>query len=139
MRDLFTKDLGWKLFSLFLAAAIWFTVKHILHEAAVPPPDAGASLVTFDNLPITIVSASADVHDFRVAPLAVKVTVTGSAETMKTLAVGQIHAVVNLTGASLIRDLRLPVEISGPTNVAIVSIDPPRVLVIIPPAPEKKP
>ena len=139
MRDPFTKDLAWKLFSLFLAAAIWFTVNRILHEVAVPQTDPTASLVTFDNLPVTIVSAAADVHDFRVAPLSVKVTVTVTAESMKLLEVGQIHAVVNLTGASLIRDLRLPVEISAPTNVAIVSIDPPKVLVIIPPAPEKKP
>jgi YbbR-like protein len=138
MRDLFFKDLGWKLFSLFLAAAIWFTVHRILHEAAIPQPDTSASAVTYDNLPIAIVSASADVRDFRVVPLAVKVTVTGTAESIKTLQASQVHAVVNLTGASLGRDPHLPVEISAPTNVAIVSITPPRVLVILPPAPPKK-
>jgi hypothetical protein len=139
MRDLFFKDLGWKLFSLLLAAAIWFTVNRILHEASAPPPDVNASPITFDNLPIAIVSAAADVRDFRVAPMAVKVTVIVTAETMKTLQVGQIHAVVNLTGADLARDQHLPVEISAPTNVTITSIYPARVLVLAPPAPEKKP
>jgi YbbR domain-containing protein len=139
MRDLFTRDLGWKLFSLFLAAAIWFTVNRILHEASLPPPDLNTSAQTYDNLPITVVSAAADVHDFRVTPLVVKVTVTGAAETLKTIQADEIHAIVNLTGADLGREEHLPVEIYAPTNVTVTGIDPARVLVIMPPAPGKKP
>src|ERR1019366_5515749 len=105
----------------FLAAAIWFTVNRILHETSVPQPDRTASTLTYDNLPIAIVSAAADVRNFRVTPLAVKVTVTGPAESMRTLQVGQIHAVVNLTGTALDRDQHLPVEISAPTNVTVIS------------------
>jgi hypothetical protein len=139
MRDLFIKDLGWKLFSLFLAVAIWFTVNRILHEATLPAADANASALTYENLPIAIVSAAADVHDYRIAPMAVRVTVTGAAESLKTLEAGQIHAVVNLTGADLVHEAHMPVEISAPTNVTITSIEPARVLVIIPPEPGKKP
>ena len=138
MRDLFTKDLGWKLFSLFLAAAIWFTVNRILHEASAAPPDANTSTQAYDNLPITVVSAAADVHDFHVAPLVVNVTVTGAAANLKLLQPGQIHAIVNLAGADFGRDEYLPVEIYAPTNVTITSIDPARVRVLIPPTPRKK-
>ena len=138
MRDLFTKDLGWKLFSLFLAAAIWFTVNRILHESAAPAPDTSVKTITYDNLSVTVVAATADVRTYRVAPVTVKVTVTGPAAAMKTLQAGELHATVNVTGASLAHGLILPVEISLPPKVSITSIEPDRVLVTPPAQPEKK-
>jgi YbbR domain-containing protein len=139
MRDLFTKDLGWKLFSLFLAAAIWLTVNRILHEAYVPPTTSSGSPVTYGNLPVTVVSALADVRAFHIAPMTVKVTVTGPASVMNTLQADQLHATVNVSGASLLRGQLLPVEISTPPNVAVASIEPDKVLVIVPIVPDKKP
>jgi len=139
MRDLFTKDIGWKLFSLFLAAAIWFTVNRILNETRVSALDVGAPTVTYDNLTVTPLSAVADVREFHIAPTAVKVTVTGPAQVMKTLQADQLHASVNIAGASLTHGLLLPVEISLPSQVAVVSIEPDKVFVIVPVAPETKP
>jgi len=139
MRDLFIKDIGWKLFSLLLAAAIWFTVHRILNETNGATPEAGSPTVHYDNLPITVVSAMADVRDFHIAPNTVKVVVTGPASVMSKLQADQLHATVNLTGGSLLRGQLLPVEISTPPGVAVVSTDPDRVLVIIPVPTEKKP
>ena len=138
MRDLLTKDFGWKLFSLILAAAIWFTVNGILHESAAPLPDASSKTITYDNLSVIVVAATADVHAYRVTPATIKVTVTGPATAMKTLQAGELHATVNVTGASLAHGLILPVEISLPPKVSITSIEPDRVLVSPPAQPEKK-
>ncbi len=139
MRDLFTKDLGWKLFSLFLAAAIWFTVNRILHETSQPVTSTYGNPVTYGNLPVSVLSAAADVRAFHVLPATVKVTVTGPQAVMSTLQANDLHVTVNVPGASLLSGQFLPVEISTPPNVAVASIEPDKVLVIIPPVPEKKP
>ena len=139
MRDWVTTDLGWKLFSLFLAVAIWLTVHKIYEEPGAASGLVGGNTVTFGNLPVLVVSAASDVRDFRVAPLTVKVTVSGSAEDMARLQADQVHAVVNLTDIGPERDLHLPVEVSAPPGVTLVSVDPPKVGVIVPPTPDKKP
>ena len=103
MRDLFIKDWGWKLLSVILAAGIWLTVHKIIDPKNTDAAAAGSTF-TYDNLPVTVVSAAADVHDCRVIPAAVKVTVSGPAGVMNTLKIGDVHAVVeyaetNQTGA----------------------------------------
>jgi len=138
MRDLFIKDWGWKLLSVILAADIWWTVHKIVDPTNTDASAAGRTF-TYDNLPVTVVSAVADVHDFRVNPAAVKVTVSGPAGVMKNLKLGDVHAVVEFADTNLTHNLPLPVQIFAPANVTITSVDPPRALVIVPPAPEKKP
>ena len=97
MRDLFLKDLGWKIFSLLLAAA------HLADgppdSAGVPEPETtgGASSLTYGNLPVLIVAAASDVHLYRVAPSAVSVTVRGSPDAIAVLQANQIRATVDLT------------------------------------------
>jgi YbbR domain-containing protein len=139
MRDWLTKDFWWKFFSVVLAVTIWLTVHKIYEEPRPAGVAANGSTFTYNNLPVRVLSASADVHDFRVAPASVKVTISGPAESMNTLQIGHVHAVVDLTDTNLARDLRRPVEISAPTNVTVTGVDPPNVLVILPPAPDKKP
>jgi len=136
MRDWFIKDLGWKLFSAFLALAIWLTVHKILDESApspvVPPLPPGPVAMTFTNLPVLIVSAAADVREFHVTPGAVTVTVSGQPEIMAALRAGQVHALVDLTDLEAARDLRRRVDISMPTGVTLLNVEPAEVNVVIP-------
>jgi YbbR domain-containing protein len=139
MRDWFTNDFGWKLFSLFLAVAIWLTVHKIYEEPGATSGLVSGNTVTFRNLPVLVVSAASDVRDFRVAPATVAVKVSGSPEVMADLQANQIHAVVDLTDVQSARDLRRRVDVSTPPGVTLVSVDPPKVGVIVPPPPDKKP
>jgi len=138
IRDWVTTDFGWKLFSLFLAVAIWLTVHKIYEEPVTSSEPVAEHTVTFGNLPVLVVSAASDVRDFRVAPATVAVKVSGSPEVMADLEANQIHVTVDLTDIQSAHDLRRRVDVSTPTGVTLVSVDPPKVGVIVPPMPENK-
>jgi YbbR domain-containing protein len=127
MRDSFTKDIGWKIFSVILALVIWLTVHKIYEEPGAAT--ARTRDIIYGDLPVLVVSEVADVHDFRVSPATVSVTVSGSPEAMSTLQANEIRATVDLTAG---KELRRKVEISTPPNVTLVSVEPSRVSVILP-------
>jgi len=139
MRNWFTTDLGWKLFSVLLAMGIWMVVHKILGgtESAAALV-GGEKQVTYDHLPVLVVSRAADVRLFRVVPNSVSATVSGTSVTLSGLQSNQIHAVVDLTGIESARDLSRPVDVSLPAGVRLVNLDPSKVNVIVPP-PAKKP
>ena len=137
MRDWMTKDFGWKLFSLFLAVAIWLTVHKIYEEPGVASGLVTGNTVTFGNLPVLIVSTAKDVRDFRVAPLTVKVTVTGSEDDMAKLQANQVRATVDLTDIESASDLHRVVDVSTPPGVTLINVDPPKVMVFPPPNDKK--
>jgi YbbR domain-containing protein len=141
LRDWFIKDLGWKLFSLILAVAIWLTVHKILEESVPqtiePPLPPSPITMTFTNLPVLIVSAAADVREFHVTPSAVTVSVSGRPEIMTALLATQVHALVDLTDIETARDLHRRVDISMPAGVALVNVNPAEVNVVIPPQRKK--
>ena len=135
MRELFTKDWGWKWFSLLLAVAIWLTVHRILREAAIPEEQLGGSKVTYSNLPVLVVAAAADVHLYRVTPETVRVTVTGSAEAIADLKANQIRATVDLTdlmGIESPANLQRNVDVSVPAGITVLNVQPKSVGAILP-------
>lgn len=136
MRDLFIKDWGWKLFSLILAAGIWVTVHKIIEPKNNPATSTG-SILTYGNLPVFVVATAADVHLYRVEPNTVSVTVSGSPDAIAALQVNQIRATVDLTDietAKDLKDLKRQVEVSAPSGITLVRVEPQKVGVIIPPS-----
>jgi hypothetical protein len=134
MRNWLVEDFGWKIFSLVLAVGIWLTVHRLVLEAGTPASRAEGSPVTYDNLPVSIVAANADVRDFRLVRPTVKVTVSGSPEVMGDLKANQIHATIDLSdGRGSSPNLRRRVEVSTPPGVALVSVVPQEIGIIEPP------
>jgi YbbR domain-containing protein len=134
MRDWIAKDFGWKMFSVFLALVVWLTVHKIYEEPGAATSQAREN--TYGDLPVLVVSEASDVHDFRVVPATVSVTVSGPPDAMAVLQADQIRATVDMTAG---KELRRKVEVSTPPNVTLVSVDPPRVSVITPPVKNKTP
>jgi YbbR domain-containing protein len=131
IRDLLLKDWAWKLFSLFLATAIWLTVHRILEPEAVSLVGRTSTL-TYNNLTVNPVSSTADVRSYRVVPSSVRVTVSGPPEVMNQLQASQVQAEVNLTGAF---GKTAQVDIITPPNVTLMAVEPPIVAIIAPSKP----
>src|SRR3974390_1728797 len=103
-REWITKDLTWKLFSLILAFGLWITIHNLREtpEAAVTP-FATVSTITFTNVPVLAVSASADVHSAQIVPDLIAVKVSGPSDAIAILQLNKVHATVNLTGIDSVR------------------------------------
>jgi YbbR domain-containing protein len=133
MRDWFTKDFGWKIFSVILAVIIWLTVHKIYEEPGKSAAPSSGGTVTYGNLPVLLVSTAADVSDYRLAQPTVSVTVSGSPDAIAVLQANQIRATLDLSGIQTNQDLKRPVEVSVPPRITLISVDPPKVGVIVPP------
>jgi YbbR domain-containing protein len=133
MRDWFIRDFGWKLLSLLLALAIWLTVSRIRSESETSSPISISESLMFTNVPVLIVSSAADVRDFHVKPSEVTVTVRGSPEEIASLQASQVRAFVDLTGLASAPKLRRHVDVSMPSGIALVRVEPLDVDVVVPP------
>ncbi|MGA3283105.1 MAG: CdaR family protein [Verrucomicrobiota bacterium] len=132
LRDWFIKDLGWKLFSVVLAVAIWLTVNKILGESGNFAEPLAGDMLTYDDLPVQVVSEASDVRNFHVMPATVAVTVSGPPAVMAVLQANQIRAVVDLTGIESGKEMRRHVDVSTPPGVTLMSVKPSNVDVIVP-------
>ena len=83
-----------------------------------------------------IVATAADVHLYRVAPDTVSVTVSGPPEVIGMLQANQIRATVDLTDIEPAKDLKRRVDVSVPSGITLVSVEPDKVGVIMPPQTE---
>ena len=131
IRDYLLKDWAWKLFSLFLAAAIWLTVHRILEPETISLAGQTSTL-TFETLSVQPVSSTSDVRFYRVTPPVVRVTVSGPPEVINQLQQSQVQAEVNLTSDS---GGTAPVAVVTPPNVTLISVEPPTVSIIAPTKP----
>ena len=134
LRDIVTKEPGWKLFSVALAVGIWLTVHTISEDAAKHVnPLSGLATQTFQTVPVLVVSAASDVREFKVRPTTVQITISGRPEAVAALDPRQIHVFVDLTGIQAAQDLKKRVDVSTPPGITFVSAQPPEVDVMVPP------
>jgi len=134
LREIITRDLGWKLLSLALAVAIWVTVKPLSHSPAKPAnPLPSVGMRTFTNLPVLLVSAATEVRTVNIEPDSVTVMVSGRPEMISAMTGQEIRVIVDLTGIESARGLRKRVDVSVPPGVALISAEPPQVNVTVVP------
>jgi len=120
MRDLLFKDFGWKLFSLLLAAFIWYTVEKIVEEpkaAVISPANVQAQ---FYEVPVLVVAAvGADRAPSQVNSNTVSVTVSGPPAVMNILQPNH-----KSRGASR------RVDVSVPWGVTVIDVEPAQLTIV---------
>jgi YbbR domain-containing protein len=135
-RRLFFHDFWLKLFSLVLAVLIWLTVSFAIQRGggATQPPVLGLNFKQrpFVGLPVVLLSSAIDVHEIRVEPKTVDVTVQGDARTIDRLQPSDNRVLVDLTGIEAARDLRKRIDVSTPPGVSHVRVIPSEVQITIP-------
>src|SRR5690349_2122276 len=132
LRDIVTKDVGWKLLSVVLAVVIWLTVHAISKERGPDQALGPWENHTFTNLPVLVVSAAADVREFKVKPENIDVTVRGRPEVISALVAKEIEVRVDLTDVESARNLRKRAIISVPPGIILVRANPAEVDVVVP-------
>jgi len=133
LRDLIFHDFLLKVFSLALAVLIWFTVTEVQKEASpLPRLSLNSEVRTFSNLPVVVMSAAEDVRSFKVYPSEVEVTVQGDGRILKNLLSKDIRVIVDLTGVESSGGLRKRIEVSTPSGVTHVRVEPQEVEVRFP-------
>ena len=130
MRDLITKDFGWKLASVVLAVGIWVTV--FKYNGGAFEPATAIVENTYGDLPVAVFSKTGDPRAYQVAPQKVSVTVSGSGSVMNDLQGNQIQPFIDVTGKESAGSLRATVNVSLPKGVTLVDIDPSWVGVVSP-------
>ena len=136
MREIFFKDVGWKLFSLLLAAFIWLTVHKILVEPQAATASPSSRSVTFGGQPVSIIATGADVHLYGVNSNTVSVTVSGPPELMDFLQASQVKAMVDVSDIDdKKKDQLRAVDVAVPWGIMVVSVEPAELRIIPPPKP----
>jgi len=131
LRHMIFHDFWLKLFSLALAAMIWFTV-HFASQKDVSPLTFTANEREFANVPVMVVFAAEDVRSFTVNPRVVKVTAQGDTKMLNSVQGKDFRVMVDLTGIEAAH-LRKKVEVNPPLGVIHAHATPAEVEVIITP------
>ena len=134
-RQLIVEDFWLKLFSLGVAILIWLTVSVAIRKEVTFPsnPLERTEPRTFLDVPVLVVSAAADVRNFKVNPSTVEVTVRGTPETMARLQDRDVRVIVDLSDIESARYLRKRVDVTMPPDVTLINVFPAEVSIVIPP------
>jgi YbbR domain-containing protein len=131
LKRLVLKDMWLKLFSLALAALIWSTVSLAIRKEG-PPARSSFQMdkATFFGVPVEVQISASDMHNFRVEPKTVDVTVEGDSDLLNSLQSKDIRATVDLRGTEAGTDLTKRIEVSTPAGLSNVQVNPSEVKII---------
>ena len=130
-RHILFRNFGWKLLSLALAIVIWLTIKALSAEQ-------GQTEKMFINVPIKIVSSTADVRAYQVEPKLGTITLKGRPGAINRLTEREIRLLVDISSSDVTQSFRQHVDVIVPNGITVVRFEPLEVQIIPPPKPQPK-
>jgi hypothetical protein len=119
-KHLFTRNLGWKVSSIGLAALVWFTASYGLERSGLTP----GTRRTFTNLPVTVMTDANRQRDYIIEPAVVRATFRGDQALLEGLQPSEITVFVNLTGIADAKSFRRRVDVHAPAGVTLAWVVP---------------
>ena len=132
MRDLILHNFWLKLFSLFLATLIWFSIRMAIQKEITGervPHSRHVSTNIFSSVPVTVLTDPADSRSYRCVPAEVRLTVSGVPAVMDFLRSRHFDVFVNLTDVRDAVSFQRKIEVRPPQGVSLIRIEPPYVTV----------
>jgi YbbR domain-containing protein len=130
-RDYILNNLGWKLFSLFLAALTWLTIEttfkkeekqtESLREA---PVVNGSDTRSFPTVPVTLLTTATNAGRFKVTPVFVSVEVSGRREDLEKLQLPDIKAFVDVTETDDAKQFSKAIQVQTPKDFRTAAVPP---------------
>ena len=125
----------WKLISVVVALLIWSAINFNIQDSFRSSQNRAATASLTNWLPVTVITAAADLRVFTLSPKEVQVTVRGDADALGKLKKTDVQVFVDLMDVKDSRRFHKPVIVHTPPNVTAVRVVPDEVTVErVPPA-----
>jgi YbbR domain-containing protein len=132
LRDFFLHNWRWKLFSVLLAAAVWFYIRTSIRGDFGLPRLKPAGITTADfvhEFPVTRLTDPADTNQYRIEPATAQVTVRGDFLLMQELHWDEFRVFVDLTRPPEKNTSAHLIRVTPPAGIEVISVEPPAALV----------
>ena len=115
-----------KLFSLFLATLIWFSVRFYAKQGVrlARNPLSFFSTREFVGVPVRVITPPDQTGSFKAQPAYVDVTVSGDKNILHDMATREILVFVNLQYGTALRSGSNEVQVYTPPGVSLVQVSP---------------
>lgn len=138
LRNLIFGDWLLKFFSLALAVLTWLAVWiPRSHGPVTVPGRPGLMERSFSDVPVTVVSSSANVHDLKVKPSELDIlTVQGEKIVLEKLERRHLRVQIDITGAVPTNGLKRRIDVIAPAGVTFIRVQPEEAELVLPTVPE---
>ena len=130
-RNFLQNNFWLKLFSLFLALLIWFSVRfYTIYDVQTARNTFKLSArLDFLQVPITVLKSTANTQSCKIDPALVDVTVAGEKNLLQNLSARDIAPFVSLVGEQAVGVFSNQVQVYTPPGVSLMQVTPAQVRV----------